>query len=63
MAQFFPGEIVRQSGLYAVNGCPVCPSELTLVAGEAFPGCSSCTWRRYRLKTAIKPIENDPDFA
>ena len=58
----YPGDVVRQSGTYQIDGCPVCPAELTLLMGERFPGCRACTWRRYRLKTAAEPIERDPDF-
>jgi hypothetical protein len=62
MSSHRPGEVVRQSGLYRVDGCPVCPREMALLEGERFPSCSACQVRQYLLAVAAEPIENDPDF-
>jgi hypothetical protein len=62
--EFKPGEVVHESGLYFVRHSDHRGEhEVTLIAEELFPPCSSCQDAvRFRLSRAAKTIAEDKNF-
>jgi hypothetical protein len=56
---FKPGQIVPQSGIYAVTHDPVhpnAPQEVTLIKGRRFPTCRHCKGVDYELVHVAKYV-------
>ena len=61
---FEPGEIVEQSGIYAICHSDGKSQAIVLLRGNAFPGCDCCGFQvRYRLLRSAPYIFEDSDFS
>ncbi len=58
-----PGELVEQSGIYAICHSDGRRHTTVLLRGSRFPDCSCCSPEvRYRLIRSAPYIFDDPDF-
>lgn len=59
-----PGELVEQSGIYAICHTDGTRHTVVLTRGKRFPDCDCCGPQvRYRLVRSAPYILDDPDFS
>ncbi len=58
-----PGDIVKESGIYAICHSDGTREPIVLIRGREFPNCDCCGVDvRYRLIRSAPYIFDDPDF-